>query len=116
MTEITWQQLQEKINVPNAIAISNGQVVINPSLVTGDPYPDLSSGGVIEFVYKLMGFCQKAQAQINSNATSGNRLTSFSATSFGSVQEGTAKTTATATRGVTVQLSVDESEPLGIKG
>lgn len=112
--DISWQQILDQVNVDGAIAIVNGKVLIDPAKFTGETYTQLSNTGVIEFVYKLLGCCQKAQAQINTTATSPNRLNSFGATTFGQVQESGGRTTTTATRNVIVRLPLDEAQPLGV--
>lgn len=114
--DLTWQQLQAAIGVSGAISIVGGKVIIDPSLITGDTYDNLADKGVIEFVYKLHGFAYKAQTTMNQNATAGNRLNSFSTTSFGTISQDTSgvlTAKVTGSRSVTAILNLDEDNPIG---
>lgn len=112
--DLSWQQLQDQAGIEDAIAIVGGKVLIDPSKLTGETYSQLSDKGVLEFVYKLLGICQKAQAQYNTTATTPNRLTSFGVTTYGQVQESGGKTSSSASRNIIVRIPLDEAQPVGV--
>jgi hypothetical protein len=115
MDDLTWQQLQTAIGVTGAITLVSGKVVIDPSLITGDTFDSLNDKGVLEFLYKLLGFGQKAQTTINQGLTVGSRLNSFSSATFGAVSQlddGSARLTAT--RQITVNITLDQNNPVGL--
>lgn len=84
---LTWQQLQNRINVPDAISIVDGQVMLNVSLITGDNLAALTDEGVIEFTFKFLGYCYQTQEALNNTTPVGQRLASFSSTSYGTPTE-----------------------------
>ena len=115
MNDLTWQQLQAAIGVSGAITLVSGKVVIDPSLITGDTLDSLNDYGVLEFIYKLLGFGQKAQSQLNQGRTSGNRLNSFGSTIFGAVSQAeTGEARLTASRNITVVVNLDQDNPNGV--
>lgn len=113
--DLTWQQLQNAISQTGAITFANNKIIIDTSLITGDTYTGLNAKGVLEFVYKLLGFCYKAQATINNNTPQGQRLNSLTETIFGAIsQVDTVGAKVTATRQISVVVSLDQDNPTGI--
>lgn len=115
MIDLTWQQLQTAIGVTGAITVVSGKVIIDPTLVTGDTFNSMDDQGVLEFIYKLLGYGFKAQTQFNQNRATGSRLNSFGSTIFGGVSQiETGEARLTATRNITVVVNLDQDNPNGV--
>lgn len=84
-SDLTWQQLQNAIAVPNAITYDpqTDDIKISVKALTGDTFNGLFDARVIEFASKLLSACRNAQTQANSNAVAGSRLNAFQAPQFG---------------------------------
>jgi hypothetical protein len=116
-SDITWQQLAAAAPT-DAIVVSEGEVMISVSKLTGDTVASLASTGVIEFCNKLMSNAETAQATINANGNTPlvqpNRLRSFStgwATQI-TVINGVAHNKVT--RSLESFVALDENNPRGV--
>lgn len=88
ITDLTWQQLSEKLST-NAIKVdSNGKVVIDVSAVCGDSISGLSNQGVIKFFSLLFTAANKAQIDANTESTEGERLSAFAPATIGTNADG----------------------------
>lgn len=83
--DLTWTQLNAAFVTP-PITVSEGSVIIDTSIVVGDSIASLSDSKVVEFCYKLLLACNKAQIAANVGLTT-NLLNSFPNPFYGSVQD-----------------------------
>ena len=80
MNDLTWQELLAALP-PESIFIDGIKgVCINISLVSGESQNLnlLTQAGVIEFAYKLLDACNRAQKTKNTPLATGTRLNAFS--------------------------------------
>lgn len=113
-TDITWQQLQLQSGIAGMVTIEDGVAKINVNLLTGQTYSDLNSHGVVEFVYKLVDNCNKAQALANQSLPPAERLASFP-DPFVSIPQTDAdgKSTTISTHQVVARVAQDTNEVSG---
>lgn len=111
--DLTWRQLRTAIGNDNAITIASGGVRIDPALITGDPYASLDDEGVLETLHKLLGVAYQAQITANQGVTTGQRLNSIGATSYGAIVQDSGGARVTSTRSVTVITPLDENNITG---
>lgn len=111
--DLTWRQLRTAIGNDNAITLVAGKIQIDPALITGDDYDSLDDGGVIETLHKLLGVAYQAQTTANQGVSTGQRLNSLGATSYGAIVQDSSGSTVTATRAITVITPLDENNITG---
>ena len=98
--DLTWAQVNAAFVTP-PISVSGNTVVIDTSIVIGDSITALSDSKVVEFCYKLLLACNRAQATVNVGLTT-NLLNSFPSQFYSSVEDPTSPT-APPTMDATVQ-------------
>jgi len=76
MADITFSELSAAAN--NCCIESNGKVLIDPSLLTGETIANLSDGGVLETLAKLMKSAYEAQEEKNELLQQGQKLGALS--------------------------------------
>ena len=77
VNDLTWAQINDAIEA-NCIEVHPQLgVIIRPSLLTEDQYPNLQAQGVVEFLHKFLSACSAAQSAANSGQPPGSRLNSF---------------------------------------
>ena len=88
VNDLTWAQVETALGNAGIISIdADGNIVIKPTLITGEG-ATLVSPGVIEFLYKFLLACNAAQTAVNSNQAVGNRLAAFPPFSAGAPIDG----------------------------
>lgn len=82
LTDLTWQQLQDKLPT-GTITVVSGKVVIDVSLVNGATVDALTDSGVVKFFSMLFTAANKAQIDANVTHADGEKLTTFSPATIG---------------------------------
>lgn len=87
LTDLTWQQLADKLPT-GAITAENGKVVIDVSLVNSSTIDGLIDSGVVKFFSLLFTAANKAQIDANATQADGEKLNSFSPATIGTNANG----------------------------
>lgn len=106
--DLTFDELNNQFEEV-AISHSADDITISVKAVTGDMKDALDADGVIEFMYKLIEACAKAQAAANAGLESGQRLNSFTGGSFSPPADGYV----TVTRSMTSRIPLNTATVVG---
>lgn len=88
LNDLTWQQLAEQLPADAIKVGSNGQVIIDTSLVTSTSNTALTELGVVKFFSVLFSAANKAQIAANESQADGEKLTTFNPATIGNAVDG----------------------------
>lgn len=87
ITDLTWQQLQDKLPA-GSITVVSGKVTIDVGILCGITADAMTDTGVVKFAASFLNAAQQAQSTVNEGQTTGERLSAFNPVTNGNVANG----------------------------